>query len=30
LGPTVVYNEKASREVRLAVTDFMKATVLKK
>ena len=30
LGPTVVYNEKAAREVRLAVADLMKVTVVKK
>ena len=30
LGPTVVYNEKASREVRMAVAEFMNATVNKK
>ena len=30
LGPTVVYNESAAREVRKAVADFMNATVLKK
>jgi hypothetical protein len=29
-GPTVVYNERAAREVRKAVADFMNATVLKK
>ena len=29
-GPTVVYNEKASREVRIAVADFIKTTVNKK
>lgn len=30
LGPTVVYNEKASRQVRIAVAEFMNATVSKK
>lgn len=30
LGPTVVYNEAASRQARKAVADFMNATVLKK
>jgi dienelactone hydrolase len=30
LGPTVIYNERAASEVRAAVADFMKATVLKK
>jgi dienelactone hydrolase len=30
LGPTVAYNERAAGEVRAAVTDFMRATVLKK
>ena len=30
LGPTVVYNEKASNEVRTAVAEFIRATVSKK
>jgi dienelactone hydrolase len=30
LGPTVVYNEKAAGEVRIAVADFMKASVARK
>jgi len=29
-GPTVIYSERAAREVRKAVADFMNATVLKK
>ena len=30
LGPTVIYNERAAAEVRIAVAEFLKATVLKK
>jgi dienelactone hydrolase len=29
-GPTVIYNERAAAEVRVAVAEFMKAAVLKK
>ncbi len=30
LGPTVIYNERAASEVRVAVAEFMRATVMKK
>ena len=30
LGRTVIYNERAAAEVRVAVAEFLKATVLKR